>query len=451
MIRADKIVRERNDTLRTTHALFSGGAQHRVGQVGAIGRTAITRRKNNRQGTILIVVLGIMLILAGLVVTMGRSMGVEATASANYSAAVQAGGVERGAEQYVIAMLIQLQSEGTTFYDLPDSDFAAVKIGNGYFWIIRPNYPNDPEFSQYGLVDEAAKLNLNSSAANEQALEALPGMTQDLADAILDWRGDGSGTGNSAYYGSLPTPYQTKAAPFETVEELLLVDGFTRELLYGQNIPGAQSTTSIGSGQLNNTAMQTPDLNIDPSLANGIADYLTVYSAQGTAATSPGGTGSAKPAAATSGGGATGGAASTSLSSIRVNLNDAPREVLVALMEGQGLPDSDADSIIAARNIDDTDTSNVQQILGGDYRQIANLSTGQGFQYSADIVAVSGNGRAFKRVKIIVDTRQTTPTIIYRRDLTDRGWPLDPEILSSLRNGQPISDAQDISQAGSSM
>jgi len=62
--------------------------------------------------------------------------------------------------------------------------------------------------------------------------------------------------------------------------------------------------------------------------------------------------------------------------------------------------------------------------------------TGKSFQYSADIVAVSGNGRAYKRCRIVVNASGTTPQIVYRRDLTDRGWPMDPEILASLRSGQ---------------
>jgi len=64
--------------------------------------------------------------------------------------------------------------------------------------------------------------------------------------------------------------------------------------------------------------------------------------------------------------------------------------------------------------------------------------TGASYRYSADIVAVSADGRAFKRVRIVVDasrfnplavslgTTTTTPpaVIVYRKDLTAYGWPL---------------------------
>jgi hypothetical protein len=131
--------------------------------------------------------------------------------------------------------------------------------------------------------------------------------------------------------------------------------------------------------------------------------------------------------------------------------------VLVALLDGvagDANADGDAQSIVSSRNIDDQDTSTVQGILTTEVwnsisRDVEGNNTGS--QFSADIVAVSGNGRAFKRVKVVIDASQTTPTIIYRRDITDRGWPLDNEILTNLRAGQPVPNAQDITEVGSSI
>jgi hypothetical protein len=49
---------------------------------------------------------------------------------------------------------------------------------------------------------------------------------------------------------------------------------------------------------------------------------------------------------------------------------------------------------------------------------------------------VSGNGRAFKRCRIVVDMASGTPQIVYRRDFTERGWPMEMQILASIRAGQ---------------
>jgi hypothetical protein len=62
--------------------------------------------------------------------------------------------------------------------------------------------------------------------------------------------------------------------------------------------------------------------------------------------------------------------------------------------------------------------------------------TGRSTRYSADVLAVSGNGRAYKRCRIVVDTSGTAPRIVYRRELTDRGWPMDPQVLASIRSGE---------------
>jgi hypothetical protein len=121
----------------------------------------------------------------------------------------------------------------------------------------------------------------------------------------------------------------------------------------------------------------------------------------------------------------------------QININQAPREVLLTL---PGLTSGDVDTIVQQRQSaiasDPTDKTWAQSVLGG--KVDAGLYTGTAYQYSADIVAVSANGRAFKRVRVIIDTRNGTQKIIYRRDLTEFGWPLDPEILSSLRSGRGV-------------
>jgi hypothetical protein len=84
--------------------------------------------------------------------------------------------------------------------------------------------------------------------------------------------------------------------------------------------------------------------------------------------------------------------------------------------------------------------------------QIVNVApyvTDRSYQYSADIVAVSGDGRSFKRVRIVIDGSGLAPNaatatpaqIIYRKDLTSLGWPLDPAIRAAMRQGQPPPDA----------
>ena len=64
--------------------------------------------------------------------------------------------------------------------------------------------------------------------------------------------------------------------------------------------------------------------------------------------------------------------------------------------------------------------------------------TGQSYQYSADILSVSGDGRAFRRARYVIDVSGSTPRVVYRQDLTHLGWPLDREILTRLRSGEDL-------------
>jgi hypothetical protein len=137
----------------------------------------------------------------------------------------------------------------------------------------------------------------------------------------------------------------------------------------------------------------------------------------------------------------TAGAAGATSSKTLLNVTTASEQALLCLPE---LVQSDADAIIAARA--NADFSNMSWLFNAipttaKMAAIADWVTDKSYQYSADIVAVSGDGRAFKRVFIVVDASNypTTPaSIVYRKDLTELGWPLPPEYRTSLRAGQGV-------------
>ncbi|MGQ9592698.1 MAG: type II secretion system protein GspK, partial [Planctomycetota bacterium] len=418
--------------------------------------------------------------LAVLVLAFARSTRARILAFANQVAAIQAAAVERSAEAYALAIL---EREKDTALQLAETYFAAVPLESGCFWILRPNYGDD-SLPSFGLVDESSKLDLNSAPAD--MLAALPGMTADLAASIADWRDeDGEVTAGGAedeYYLALPDPYHAKNGPFESVEEVLLVKDFTAELLYGTGLGsryGADPTWFSGVGSLVRT---------DLELARGLYDDLTVW---GSASQGPGGGPTqalnvnqdnplrltelltsvlgaerarevaerARPRPPfrdlfdfavrtglsgdeldlladrlTTGEGAPSGAA--------LNVNTAPREVLRTL---PGLTDADVTSLIARRALTggaDTGIGWVLDALGSKAVGLGDrIATKPSSRYSADILAVSEDGRAFRRTRIVIDASSSPPRIVYRRDLTESGWPLDPALLYSLRRGEATSGA----------
>ncbi|HDS83666.1 MAG TPA: hypothetical protein ENN97_00475 [Phycisphaerales bacterium] len=85
------------------------------------------------------------------------------------------------------------------------------------------------------VVDTASKLNVN--AATREQLLALPDMTEDTADSILDWiDGDDEirpGGAESGYYLNLDIGYWARNGAIRTDRELLRVKGVTEGLFYG--------------------------------------------------------------------------------------------------------------------------------------------------------------------------------------------------------------------------
>ncbi|HEX6985708.1 MAG TPA: hypothetical protein VF170_10035, partial [Planctomycetaceae bacterium] len=117
----------------------------------------------------------------------------------------------------------------------------------GRFSLVAP-VEGDTTYRQlrFGLQDESGKLNLNAIPAMEleeidehYLLMSLPGMTDDIADAILDYIDEDDEVrplgAESEYYEGLTPPYFAKNGPLESVEELLLVRGVTPQLLYGED------------------------------------------------------------------------------------------------------------------------------------------------------------------------------------------------------------------------
>ncbi len=158
--------------------------------------------------------------------------------------------------------------------------FVAPLIEDGYCTGVR-----------YGLEDESTRLNLNAillldkyaqqagvENGGREILMALVGMTEDIADAILDWIDSDDETREYGaevdYYSALDPPYAPKNGPLETVEELLLVRDVTPWLLFGVD---ANRNAQADSTEPDPSEVSGVD-NSDGSLTRGWAAYLTLHS-----------------------------------------------------------------------------------------------------------------------------------------------------------------------------
>jgi len=113
------------------------------------------------------------------------------------------------------------------------------------------------------------------------------GDARKIIDALIDWIDSGDGDGEEeygaedSYYQSLDPPYSCKNGPIESIEELLLVKGITKEILYGteEKPPLAPLLTPVNNtGIINiNTAdvllLQALALGIDKTTSKNMIDF----------------------------------------------------------------------------------------------------------------------------------------------------------------------------------
>jgi general secretion pathway protein K len=105
-----------------------------------------------------------------------------------------------------------------------------------------------------------------------------------LVDALKDWMdGDEEVTkfgAESAYYQTLEKPYMCRNAPLESLEELLLVRGMTRELFYGVGEkPGISGFLTVyGDGKVNiNTADPVVLISLSANLDQRAVEDMVSY------------------------------------------------------------------------------------------------------------------------------------------------------------------------------
>lgn len=137
-------------------------------------------------------------------------------------------------------------------------DFQSISFPRGVVDVSHVYYDKglNQQIKGFGLSDEEGRLNINSADRFEMMRlinEAAMGVEEDaqrLADNIIDWRQFGHSSPIGAVLES-SSGHEKKSANFETLDELLLVEGMT-SFIYEKIIP---FVTVFGDGVVNiNTA-----------------------------------------------------------------------------------------------------------------------------------------------------------------------------------------------------
>ncbi len=129
---------------------------------------------------------------------------------------------------------------------------------------------------RFGITDEASKVNIN--VASRDQLLRLPGMNSQLVDALMDWREPGdkprANGAKDEYYMSLAQPYRCKKAPFSSIDELLLVKGFSSNIVFGEDM----NRNGLLDPSEDDGRKSLPIDNGDGVLNRGLYPYITVFS-----------------------------------------------------------------------------------------------------------------------------------------------------------------------------
>ena len=426
-------------------------------------------RPGQQRGSVLIIVLWVAFGLVTLALYFANSMSLEMRAAENRAAAIQAEQAIAGAARYVRNILANAPERGT-MPDFTTYQFQDVPVGEANFWFLG-RYERQQGQQQtlnstpyFGLADEASKLNIN--VATREMLELLPGMSAELAAAMIDWRDADEevteGGAESQTYARLNPAYRCKNGNFESTEELRLVSGAHLDLLYGEDV----NMNGVLDPNENDGEASPPLDDRDGQLDVGILEYVTVFSRQPVTGTNVSRLQDVAALLETKFSveranqilaQLTGQPPTSVLDFYRrsgmtreefvqieadlvgmnvvglVNVNSAPEAVLACL---PGIGADKAPEIIAYRqsNPDKLNTlAWVTEVLEqNELVQAAPYLIGRTFQFSVDVAAVGRHGRGYARARYVIDTTEGAAKILYRQDLSHAGWALGTATRSIL-------------------
>ncbi len=256
------------------------------------------RCSHKKRASVLVGLLWCVALLSLVVVSVLHTSRIDLMAGKNYGDRIQAHYLALAGIEKAKALLYKNAHDRSTsgknhtgeLYNSP-SDFRDVSFGRGKFRVFRRGRQDEGGGIIYGVSDEESRLNINT--ATIQQFTNLNGMTVDIAKAILDWRGGGNDNNNNNnadgsdpnaptgvgasedYYMGLQPPYLPRHGPLQTVRELLMVRGVTRDLLFGNDRHQNGLLPPAGDGEDDSLS---GDLNADTDA--GWAELFTVASTE---------------------------------------------------------------------------------------------------------------------------------------------------------------------------
>ena len=249
--------------------------------------------KARRRGTVLLLVLVVVMLLSFSMYSFAEMMLVQYDGTRASLTDLQ---LRQLADSGIVACkerLIMRRSRAASDTNGSKLGFRDVQIttvgGTPARYSILQFVPAQSQKIKYGFADESALLNLNALPVEQQQrrdsiarLMHIPGMRPETAAAIMDWMDaddEPSDLGaESAWYSAQKPAYRPRQGRLQTLQELLLVRGVTKELLFGEDT----NQNGILDPHENDGATRPPNDNADGVLQAGWSELLTIHSAERT-------------------------------------------------------------------------------------------------------------------------------------------------------------------------
>jgi general secretion pathway protein K len=255
-------------------------------------KAACTRNiLNNNSGVALILAILIIGIIVTLTLSFNTSMRSEMASAANTRDNIKLEAILQSGLNFAIAILDEDPSASDGGYDSFFDTWATLDILSIY----STNLFNEGRFD-ISIIDESGKIQVNQLIdrnGNYNALQQnllkrflaleefgiIPEEREDIVNSIKDWIDpDNESTDfgeESSYYEALETPYSCRNAPLESLEELLLIKGITKDIVYGTSeTPGISDFLTIhGDGKIN---INTADALVLKALSDQIDDDMAM-------------------------------------------------------------------------------------------------------------------------------------------------------------------------------
>jgi general secretion pathway protein K len=266
---------------------------------------------NNEKGIVLLLVIGLVSVLSIITLQFGMEMRQQYVVAAGLRYNFQLSEMAKSGITITQGLLLQdlEDNQFDSFFDswalLSDDDLAGLfEYGTIKVQVIDESgkfpvnamvdvkkegakKPKDEEETKNRVQHEKDVRNILWRLMRAEPFRMEDGDAREIIDSLIDWIDTGDNNGaeeygaEDSYYMSLDPPYHCKNGPVESIEELLLVQGITEELLYGteDTPPLAPLLTVWGDdGKVNlNTAevllLQAMAFDIDKNAAETLVTY----------------------------------------------------------------------------------------------------------------------------------------------------------------------------------